>query len=595
MKNNTKKEKAMYNLVEISKLVTESTDFFVIKDNIIDKMLQVVHPTKACVNLFYKNSFKYAYLVCSSTLNYIPTLFSDDSPRGVKIDFSTYPKYIQEAVCEQKIVWVKDIFEDERAIDERAMASEEGYNSRIVFPLIANDRVVGFLTCFLNKDETLSDDDIAFISSVTSLISLSIEITKKNSDIDVLVNKLRGALNSINEATKKLYTDESIQSFLDHLSRQACHITKSKAALVVIDDEESKKQLFSHYIPENEDQNTNIYGALGLIKENDITSKYYDKGDLSKEIEEQNVGTLIYHKLHLSENHVGYIAAANSEKYTIDDLKVLSIFAKQVSVGMQLYKYNIAKMEHELVENELKVLSEQQRLMMNESNIKFVNNKEISFYHKPSKLIGGDFCHVLKVNEDKRILLLVDVMGHGIVSNYFVAMLKGTFKTLALSNKSSSEIVSSMNEILYEEFDKMGVFATARVDVIDVSQNSICSSNAGHHLPIGIHVLENGEVISNEIEIDKGLPLGVIDKMAYSEGCYCLEDYNLICMFTDGVLEVKNKDKEEYGIDRLKKFLECNYKLNTSEIFEKLEQELIDFSNEEHYEDDILLVFLKNI
>ena len=45
----------MKNLVEISAMVTESTDFFNIKDDIIEKMLEVVHPTKACVNLFYKN------------------------------------------------------------------------------------------------------------------------------------------------------------------------------------------------------------------------------------------------------------------------------------------------------------------------------------------------------------------------------------------------------------------------------------------------------------------------------------------------------------------------------------------------------------
>lgn len=33
----------MKNLVEISAMVTESTDFFNIKDDIIEKMLEVVH------------------------------------------------------------------------------------------------------------------------------------------------------------------------------------------------------------------------------------------------------------------------------------------------------------------------------------------------------------------------------------------------------------------------------------------------------------------------------------------------------------------------------------------------------------------------
>lgn len=44
--------KRMKNLVEISKLVTQSQDFFKIKDIIVSKMLDVVHPAKACVNIF---------------------------------------------------------------------------------------------------------------------------------------------------------------------------------------------------------------------------------------------------------------------------------------------------------------------------------------------------------------------------------------------------------------------------------------------------------------------------------------------------------------------------------------------------------------
>ena len=72
--NNTENYK-MKNLVDISAMVTQSLNFFEIKDKIIEKMLEVVHPTKACVNLFYKNNYEYAYLVCSETLDKIPDLF----------------------------------------------------------------------------------------------------------------------------------------------------------------------------------------------------------------------------------------------------------------------------------------------------------------------------------------------------------------------------------------------------------------------------------------------------------------------------------------------------------------------------------------
>jgi len=63
-----KNRKLMKNLVDISVMVTQSTNFFEIKDKIVDKMLEVIEPTKACINLFYDNNFKNAYLVCSSTL-----------------------------------------------------------------------------------------------------------------------------------------------------------------------------------------------------------------------------------------------------------------------------------------------------------------------------------------------------------------------------------------------------------------------------------------------------------------------------------------------------------------------------------------------
>ena len=35
--------------------------------------------------------------------------------RGVKIDFNEYPKYIHEAVKEKKVIYIENIFEDERA------------------------------------------------------------------------------------------------------------------------------------------------------------------------------------------------------------------------------------------------------------------------------------------------------------------------------------------------------------------------------------------------------------------------------------------------------------------------------------------------
>lgn len=585
--NNTENYK-MKNLVDISAMVTQSLNFFEIKDKIIEKMLEVVHPTKACVNLFYKNNYEYAYLVCSETLDKIPDLFDIKTPKGIKIDFNEYPKYIHEAVVKKEIVYIENIFEDERAVDERELAKREGYFGRIVFPLVVNYNVVGFMTCFLTEEDKINEQDIDFISSVSSLISLSIDITMKNNNTHMLIHKLRGAISSINEAIKKLYLNNNINEFLDHLSKQVCYITNSKEAIIVTEKAENKNKMFSFYSPEGKRQ-ANIYPILGKILAQDSIGAYCNENKLNY----NEIDNYIYYKFKDkdSKSVIGYIVCANSPNYTEDDLNILSIFSKQLSVALKLYEYNLVEIKHKILENELDVLNKQQKLIMDESKIKYNIDNELNFYHRPAKVVGGDFYHAIKVSNEKIVYILADVMGHGIVSNYAVAIIKGAFKVLARTCNSSGEIMTNLNDMLYDEFDKMGIFTTCLVSMIDTKENTITVSNAGHYSPI---IIKKDSSIKRDLNCKKGIPLGIIEDVNYENNTLSLDECSMICMYTDGVLEIKNKLKEEYGISRLENFIKNNYTNDQEIIIENLKNELKEFSNKDSYDDDILIVMLKN-
>ena len=585
--NNTENYK-MKNLVDISAMVTQSLNFFEIKDKIIEKMLEVVHPIKACVNLFYKNNYEYAYLVCSETLDKIPDLFDIKTPRGIKIDFNEYPKYIHEAVIKKEIVYIENIFEDERAVDERELAKKEGYFGRIVFPLVVNYNVVGFMTCFLTEEDKMNEQDIDFISSVSSLISLSIDITMKNNNTHMLVHKLRGAISSINEAIKKLYFNNNINEFLDHLSKQVCHITNSKEAIIVTEKAENKNKMFSFYSPEGKKQ-ANIYPIIGKILSQDSIGAYCNESKLNY----NEIDNYIYYKFKDkdSKSVIGYIVCANSPNYTEDDLNILSIFSKQLSVALKLYEYNLVEIKHKILENELDVLNKQQKLIMDESKIKYNIDNELNFYHRPAKVVGGDFYHAIKISNEKIVYILADVMGHGIVSNYAVAIIKGAFKVLARTCNSPGEIMTNLNDMLYDEFDKMGIFTTCLVSMIDTKENTITVSNAGHYSPI---IIKKDSSIKRDLNCKKGIPIGVIEDVTYENNVLNLDEYSMICMYTDGILEIKNKLKEEYGISRLENFIKNNYTNNQEIIIENLKNELKEFSNKDNYDDDILIVMLKN-
>ena len=587
MLNNTEHYK-MKNLVDISTMVTQSLNFFEIKDRIIEKMLEVVHPTKSCVNLFYNNNYKYAYLVCSETLDKVPDLYDIKTPRGIRIDFNEYPKYIHEAVEKKKIIYIENIFEDERAVDERELAKLEGYVGRIVFPLVVNYNVVGFMTCFLTKDDKINENDIDFISSVSSLISLSIDITMRNNSTNMLVHKLRGAISSINEATKKLYFNNNINEFLDHLTKQACHITNSKEAIIITEQPKYKNKMFSFYSKEGKNQ-ANIYPIIREILSQDSIGSYCNENKLNN----KEIDSYIYYKIKDKDSKlvIGYIVCANSSKYTDDDLNILSILCRQLSVALKLYEYNLVEVKHKIVENELKVLNKQQKLIMNESKIKYGIDNELNFYHKPAKVVGGDFYGALKLDDEKIVYILADVMGHGIVSNYVVAIIKGAFKVLARSCNSPAEIMTKLNDMLYDEFDKMGVFTTCLVNMIDTKTNTLTVSNAGHYSPI---VIKKDKSIKRDLNCKKGIPLGVLEDVSYENNVLNLDECSMVCIYTDGVLEIKNKSKEEYGLSRLESFIQNNYTNDQEIIIDNLKLELKEFSQKDNYDDDILIVMLKN-
>lgn len=581
----------MKNLVEISSLVAESTNFFDIKDKIIEKMLEVVFPRKACVNLFYNNDYNHAYLVCSNSLEYIRQTFKSNESKGVKFDFNEdYPNYIHDAVEEKKIIYIENVFEDERAEKERDLATHEHYTGRIVFPLIYNKKVVGFMTCFLDEGDTLKDEDINFVSSIASLIALSIEITEKNSEKNFIIDKLRNSLELISEATRKLHQNKNIDEFLVHLSDIAKKITNSQDSAILMDKNNYKNKIFRSYCKLDE-KHSNIEDTINLLLSKDVPGLYVNDKELSKEIK-LNVDSYIFYKLCNESESIGVILCTNGKKYEDDDLNILSILSKQVTVAMQLYDYSEQNIKHKLIAKELNILNKQQKLIMNDSKIKCNNEKELEFYHRPATVVGGDFYYAHKIDDKRVAFIIADVMGHGIVANYMVAMIKGAFKTLCYQYKTPGEIATHLNKILYDEFDKMGVFATSLVNVFDIEKNILSVSNAGHYSPIIID--ENDEVVEG-LNCKKGIPIGVLPDVEYQNNTFSIENYPMVFMFTDGTLEIKNQDKEEFGLDRLKNFVKDNYKNNKNTIVENLKRETEKFTGNDNFDDDILILMLKNI
>lgn len=181
-------------------------------------------------------------------------------------------------------------------------------------------------------------------------------------------------------------------------------------------------------------------------------------------------------------------------------------------------------------------------------------------------------------------------MGHGIISNYIVAIMKGAFNALLSYVKSPAELLTKMNKFLYDEFDKMGVYSTALVGTISKHERLMTIANAGHYLPILVD-LDNKPMGYEEDK--KGIPVGILDDTKYENMKINIKNLKGLLLFTDGIIELKNSEGEEFGLSRLEKFFVEHIDDKKELFLDLLDRAIKEYTFDEEKRDDILLVTIK--
>lgn len=582
--------KALYAIVDISKLVTSSRNFFEIKDEVVDKMLQVIPPNKACVNIFEPHNHKDVYLVCHDTLSYIPEFFQTCvTDSGIKIPLEQYPSYIRESIESKRSIYIKDLSKDPRAAEELVFAQREGYIGRAVFPFVSGDKVLGFMTCFLAEGEELSSEDLNFLNSVASFLGMSIEFTRHNGDLDRIINRLRNTIHSISKATDELYLNKDINSFLTMISEQACRFTESEASFIIIEDHVERMNVAANY--GKFDNITSLIRFVVEQKKLKSNRKSFTTRDIPPALIRLGIRSLVYENLTKEERDVGSLIVINSEQYNTDDMKILSIYASQIMLSLMMYLDSRKLFEKQMMERDLDIIAKQQELIMSERHMELSDGTILDYHYTPSKQIGGDFCKLVQLDDNKAIVFIADVMGHGILSNYFVAMMKGILKTLLYENLWPNEILNKMNAILFQDLDTLNLFITARIIMLDCENQVMISANAGHPVPV---VIEAGQEASTDFfGRESGVPLGIVEEMEYEQKIYDVSKVELISLYTDGLIEATNAARKEFGVEGLKKFLEEEKESDGKEICGKIQHKLIEFTGAKAVEDDVMIVVVK--
>lgn len=277
------------------------------------------------------------------------------------------------------------------------------------------------------------------------------------------------------------------------------------------------------------------------------------------------------------------------DAYDESDRALLESFASQAAVAIQnarLYEESIRTRQ---LEKELEVAGEIQRMLM-PRDIPSVPGLSLTVYNEQSMEVGGDFYDVRTLYSKYLALAVGDVAGKGVPGAIMMAHLNTVFHEYAvLESFLPHDVMSVVNERLHDE-GETGRFATLFYGLMSLEDGTMSYCNAGHPSPILCRT--DGSVT----QLDKGgLILGPFLNSAYEMGTTELVEGDILVLYTDGVIEARNGQGEEFGVHGLTQVLRTCPGLEADEVKECLTNTLRAHTGGSTHHDDVTIITLKVI
>ena len=195
---------------------------------------------------------------------------------------------------------------------------------------------------------------------------------------------------------------------------------------------------------------------------------------------------------------------------------------------------------------------------------------EIYGISKPSEKVGGDLVDALELTNGDSIAYLADIAGHGLQAGILMGMLKTAARTALLEAvelapaRTLPVLLDRLNSVLPEvkEPHMYATFTGFRLGGDGSVYYALAASPPILHWHAGHMSLSHLE--------EEQFPLGLLPVTAFDGQRMQTAPGDLLVVATDGILEVSNKDEEEFGVERVKDVIAANTRVPLAELAQQI-------------------------
>lgn len=304
------------------------------------------------------------------------------------------------------------------------------------------------------------------------------------------------------------------------------------------------------------------------------------------------VKTMMVMPLMNEDKFVGAICVVNRHKdispFSAHDLNTFKQLSVQPALACSLVMIYADRSRQDRLKRELEVCTELQKSMLPDIPSQ---QGEYSFatINKPAFEVSGDYYDFVQIDESHILVMVADATGKGLPACLMTSMARSFVRAMIEKHNDLQSLLLDVNRLLFSNSDTSR-FLTMNIMMID-TKNNTCEFGCAGHTPLLIKH-ENGHCESIK---PKGVALGMWPNDfpdLFETQKFDFEPGMSVCMFTDGINEALDKDKQEFGVKRL----EAQWRKTASDpqdAINRIIREVRDFSKDEPQADDQTILVIK--
>lgn len=273
------------------------------------------------------------------------------------------------------------------------------------------------------------------------------------------------------------------------------------------------------------------------------------------------------------------------------DQNLLQALADQASLSIYYAQFRASLEEKRRMDQDLDLAKRIQSSLL-PKELPQINGLSVHAFNLAAQEVGGDYYDVIQIDKRHVGFAVADVSGKGIGGALMMSICRSVLRAHASKKTDPAEVLREVNQtMLGDMYEDM--FVTMIYMIYDMDTRELKMARAGHD-PALILEPQSEEVHHYE---SGGMAVGLVDTELFDDiietRTVTLKPGTVVLIYTDGITEAMDSNKEEWGVEPLSRALLAGRGRTPSQISDVVRQRVLRFVGEMPQYDDMTLMVLK--